>query len=121
MSDGYLRKREFYGDESGGLMVTAFTAQTTVQKCPPSSAIHVQRGHFRVNNASGGVTWTLQDSAGVVVATVSAAAATVSPTGDFDFGPAGVALTAGADLVFVPSAPGAVGAVSWEAYPQLTT
>ncbi len=123
MSDGYLRKREFYGDDGGSLAVTAFTGQTTLVKCPPGAyAFHVQRVHLHVNTGVGGVTWAVQDSAGLPVTTVSAAATTGDPAGaEFDFGPSGLTLTQGADLVFVPSAPGAVGAVTWDAFHQLTT
>ncbi len=121
MSDGFLRKREFFGDASGSLSVTPFTSQTTVLKCRVGDTLHVQRAHLHVNTGVGGVTWTLQDSAGVPVCTLSAAATTVEPAGEFIFGPTGFALTPGADLVFVPSSPGAVGAVTWDAYPELTT
>src|SRR5678816_2232514 len=108
MSDGYLRKRQFFGDLSGSLSVTPFTNNVTLLTCRPGEALHIQRVHVHCNTGVGGVTWALQDSAGVPVTNVPAAAATVDPAGDQDFGQDGFTLTTGANLVFVPSAPGAV-------------
>jgi hypothetical protein len=122
MSDGYLRKREFYGDGSGSLSVTAFTTQTTLLTCRATDAIHLQRVHLHVNTGIAGLSWAIQDSAGMPVTTVSAAAPTADPAAaEYDFGPNGLTLTTGASLQFVPSAPGAIGAVTWDAFTQLTT
>jgi hypothetical protein len=118
--DGYLRKREFYGDYSGSLPVTAFTGATTLVACKPGHAIHVQRISSPVSTAVGGATWTFKDSAGVVIANPSVATVTADPSAaTTDFGPDGVTLTAGADLVFTPSVGGAAGVVTWDAFQQL--
>lgn len=123
MSDGYTRKRQFYGDWSGSLPVTAFVGQSTLVACKPSYAIHVQRVYAPVTGAVGGVTWSFKDSTGAVtIATESAATVTVDAASvTYDFGQDGITLPTGADFVFVPSQTGAAGAVTWDAFQKLAT
>jgi len=121
MSDGYLRKRQFYGDLSGSLSVTPFTNQTVLVTCRVGDALHIQRLHVHCTIGLAGASWVFQDSAGVPVMTVPVAATTTDPSGDQDFGQDGFVLTPGASLVFVPSAPGASGIVTWDAFSKLTT
>ncbi len=124
MSDGYRYNRKFHGDNGGSLVVTPFTGQTTLLACgfKKQNCIHLQRLHIHVSVALAGVTWSIQDSAGVLI--TGAVPASTAPTQDpiaaeYDFGPVGLVLTQGADLVFVPSAPGASGDITWDAYQEL--
>jgi hypothetical protein len=118
MSDGYRRQRLWYGDYGGGLLVTALTSNTTLIAGKTNYIVYVQRVHIHVNSPQPGVTWTVQDSNGnLVTGTVDATKQTIDPAGaEYDFGPAGIPLSAGAGLLFVPSASGAQGMVSWDAY-----
>ncbi len=118
MSDGYLFYRKLYGTWSGSLPVTTLTGATTLVMVgfKGQNRIYVQRIHVNIVTA-GAVTWTIEDSAGVDVVVFSAAVVGPPNTGfDFDFGPIGFALTPGTNLVFTPSAPGAAGSLSWDAY-----
>jgi len=124
MSDGYYKYRQQYGSDSGSLAVTAFTGQTTLAtaKFKGQNTVYVQRLHIHVSSASAGVTWSIQDSAGVLVTGLipASVAPTPDPAGaEYDFGPVGFNLTKGASLVFVPSGLGAVGDITWDAYQRL--
>ena len=86
--------------------------------------IWVQRVHIHVTAGMMGTTWNIQDSTGASI--TGNVSTTPSPTADpiaaeYDFGPEGVALTAGANLVFVPSSGGAAGVITWDAYQKLSS
>ena len=124
MADGYRYNRKFGGDSGGSLIVGAFTGQTTLLVCgfKKQNCIHLQRLHIHISQALAGQTWSVQDSAGVLVTgqIPVAAAPTQDPiAAEYDFGPKGFILTQGADLVFVPSAIGAIGDITWDAYQEL--
>lgn len=137
MSDGYRKQRNIYGNYGGSLPVTALTGQTTLVS--PRGAdpyggayiIWVQRIHVHITGAGTG-TWDVQDSNGTsLIGPISTVQKTTTvgdlqsvPTEDpiqaeFDFGPEGTPLVAGDSLVFVPSATGATGIITWDAYQRL--
>lgn len=116
MSDGYRRNRVWYQDESGGFQVTVLTGTTTLAVHRDTNTIYVQRVHVQITSGLG-VTWSVQGSDGlVIIATIDASK--VGPQ-DFDFGAWGVPLTVATDLVLVPSAGGAAGSITWDAYQRL--
>lgn len=118
MADGYLAFQKNYRPASGALLVTPLKGVTALVTVVGTSTIYVQRLHVHVSSAMAGVTWTIADSAGIAIAwPLSAAVVGPSPNGfDLDFGPVGIALTAGTSLVFTPSAGGATGVIAWDAY-----
>ncbi len=127
MSDGYLFNRKHYGDWGGSIEVLSLSSGTIpMVKCSfkAQNQIWIQRIHIHISTALAGVTWTVQDSTGVTV--LGPISAAVAPTQDpiaaeYDFGPKGLAITPGADLQLVLSAPGASGDVTWDAYQRLRT
>ncbi len=124
MSDGYYKYRVKYGNNSGSLAVGALTGQTTLLTAgfKGQNTIYVQRLHIHISSAQAGVTWSIQDTAGVLVTgqVPASTAPTPDPVGaEYDFGPIGFKLTQGANLIFVPSGLGAVGDITWDAYQRL--
>lgn len=118
MSDGYLRNREFYGDDGGDLTVTAATDDTTLITCKAAHTIFVQRAKVGVTTASA-TTWNLKDSTGLSIS--GALSANSAPTQyPLDYGPRGKALTPGANFVLDVGAVGAAGLVTWEAFQKYT-
>lgn len=109
------RYRSTYGDYSGGLSVTPFIGTTTLASGKTNHAIYVQRLSVHAASGLAGVTWSVEDSAGKPLSG-AVSVATGPAQVDYDFGAAGVALTTGADLTFVPSATGVEGTVTWDAY-----
>lgn len=140
MSDGYVKKRSTYGDYSGSLLVTPLTGTTTLVSLRGADSlggaytIYVQRVHVHCSTGQAGTTWDVKDSNGnsltgaisVESRVTSVGNLTSIPTQDpiqaeFDFGPDGVALSSLATLQFVPSATGASGVISWDAYQKLAS
>lgn len=132
MSEAYRRQRTTFGDYSGALLVTPLTGTTTLVSPKVAGStlegtgwtIYVQKIHIRVTAGQAATTWSVQDGAGVsLTGSLSAAAAPSTDTNgaEFDLGPVGIPLTAASALTFVPSAQGAAGIVSWEAYQRLTS
>ena len=118
MSDGYSKYLTFYQDVSGSLAIgSADVTLVTVRNV--SHSLFLQKAHVQVTGASAGKTWQLKDSGGQEL-TGPFDAGTDGSHWDMDFGPAGLQLTEGANLVFDVSASGATGVVSWEAYQKLT-
>lgn len=116
MSDGYRRNRVWYGDNGGSLTVTPFTTTTTLVTHKAKSAIYVQFIRIQITGALAATTWSLQDSLTGVSLTGAISAAVAPVNTVIDLGPAGIPLSNLADLTFVPSAPGATGIISWDAY-----
>lgn len=126
MSDGYLRQRQIYGNYSGSLSVTSLTGQTTLVTAKPAGkldtgySIFVQRVKITVTGALAGATWSVQDSTGVQV-TGNVTVASAPAVFEYDFGPEGFELSTSANLVFVPSATGASGIITWDATQKLNS
>ena len=108
---------------SGDQTVTTSTDNTTLATARNAShTIFLQKVHVSITGASAGKTWQLTDSASTPVQlTGPFATDTDGSHFDRDFGPDGIALTAGANLVLDISATGAAGFVSWEAYQRPTS
>ena len=123
MSDGYEKFRTFYQDFSGNQVVGTGTGDTTLKSVRNTShTIFVQKVHVQVTGASAGKTWQLTDSASPVrEVTGPFPTDTDGSHYDMDFGPEGVPLTEGKDLLLDVSAAGAAGIVTWEAYQKLTS
>ncbi len=134
--DGYSKNRSAYSDCSGSVIVGALTGGPLTLKAVPVYAnspftMFVQAVYATITTPQAGLTWTVQDSNGVLVCviptdsvTAKGAALGASPAGGFKFnlGARGVALTPGANLVLTLSGGGAAGLVSWDAYyRQLST
>lgn len=124
MSDGYRKQRNLFGNYGGGLLVTPFIGQSTLVPAKTLHTIWLQRVHVHVASGLAGVTWSIEDSAGNKI--TGDLVTTPSPTQDpiaaeFDFGPEGVPLTAGSNLLFIPSATGARGTITWDAYQKLSS
>lgn len=143
MSDGYRKQRNIYGNMGGSLLVTPFIGQTTLaapsgaRTIPPTDSgytLFLQRVHVHCSVGQAGTTWAIQDSGGnsytgaikLDPATTAVGDLQGIPTQDpiqaeFDFGPEGIGLPAGASLQFVPSATGAMGVITWDAYQRLSS
>lgn len=118
MADGYRRQRSWYGDNSGGLLVTALVNSQTLVTARAKHTIYVQRAKFQVTGVNDPGTWEITDSTGLAI--TGQVSTTTIPNGyEVDFGANGVPITPGADLLFVTSSGGATGAVTWEAYQRM--
>ena len=98
----------------GGADVTLKTARKA------GFSIFLQRAHVQITAASAGKTWEIKDSTGVEL-TGPFPTDTDGSHYDMDFGPEGVQLTEGSNLVLDVSAAGATGVVTWEAYQRQTS
>lgn len=116
----YNKLRTVYQNVSGQLNVLAATTTSTLQTGKANYTIYLQKVHVEVTAGSAAKTWTFQDSAGTPILLVPSLDASAIAHFDFDFGPRGIPLTEGKDLVLSISAAGAGGWVSWEAYSKLT-
>lgn len=117
MADGYVRQRNYYGNDSGALTVTALTAGQTLRSPRAQSQLYVQRVKLVVSGVLAGATWDVRDSlSGQSLLPGGAVSVATSVNLDVDMGANGVKLTPLASLVFVQSAPGAVGYLEWDAY-----
>lgn len=121
MGEPYRRLRTFYQDVSGSFNVLAVSTTTTLQTGKTNDTIFLQKAHFEITTTSATKTWTLQDSAGSPIILIPPVDASAVAHFDFDFGPNGIPLTVGKDLVLAISAAGAGGWVTWEAYSKRTT
>lgn len=120
MGEPYRRKRTFYQDISGSLLVAAAaTTSTLVTVRNGNNTLYVQRVHIEVTT-TGAFTWSFQDSAGTPIPIVPSVSTAAVAHFDFDFGPEGVPCTVGKNLVLSISAAGAAGWVTWEGYSKLT-
>lgn len=122
MPRDYHGYRSFYQDVSDSLNVTTATDDATLVTVRNAShTIFLQKCHVQVTGPSAGVSWQLRDSASTPVQlTGPFAVDTDGSHFDMDFGPEGVPLTEGTNLVLDVSATGAAGKVTWEAYSRLT-
>ena len=122
MSDGYLRKREFFGDLCGNYRIgAADTGLITLVAAIPLQTIFLQGLHIEVTTLTGSELWSFQDGAGTPIPNVPNVSAAAIGHFDFDFGPGGLPLTeAQAFVLNVSGAVGAIGWVTWEAYKKLT-
>ena len=118
MALDYEGYRRFYQDVSGNLDAGPVDA-TLVTARNSSHSLFLQKAHIQITGASAGKTWQLKDSAGVEL-TGPFATDTDGAHFDMDFGPKGIQLTQGSNLLFDVSAAGATGWVSWEGYQKLT-
>ncbi len=118
MADGYLNSQKLYGNDGGSLVVTAFTGTTTLVTHRLKQTIYVQRIRVRVTAALAGTTWSIEDSTGVSL-TGAMSVATAPADFDIDLGSHGAGVTALADLLFIPSATGAKGVITWDAFQKL--
>jgi len=109
-----------YEDVSGNLTGVGGADVTLKTARKAGFSIFLQRAHIQITGASAGKTWQLTDSAGVQL-TGPFPTDTDGSHYDPDFGPEGVQLTEGANLVFDVSAGGATGVISWEAYQKQTS
>jgi len=112
--------RNFYGDLGGSQAVAVGTGDTTLATCKTNHTVFVQRLHLQVTTGSSGKTWSIEDSNGVSI-TGPIPCDTAPMSIELDYGPIGIALSAGYNLVLNVSAAGAIGLVTWDAYQKLTT
>lgn len=118
MADGYLKQRVWYGDNSGGLLVTALVNSQTLVPARAKHTIYVQRVRFVVTGILDPGTWELQDSLGNSI--TGQVQTTTIPNGyEVDFGANGTPIGPNADLLFVASGGGATGSVTWDAYQRM--
>ena len=118
MGEPYRRQRTYYQDVSDNLSVAAGTDDTTLVTVKSGNTIFLQKAHIQITGASAGKTWQLTDSDGLQL-TGPFPTDTDGSHYDMDFGPIGVKLTAGKNLLLDVSAAGAAGQVTWEGYQRL--
>lgn len=127
MAGDYAFYRRQYSDKTTDLNVVAATDDTTIITAKSAKhTIFVQKITVDITTYSA-KTWLFKDSAGtpVPVAAISIPAAAVALPSEsnsivFDFGPKGIALTEGKNLLLDVSAAGAAAFVHVEAYEKLT-
>jgi len=119
MLDGYRRNLTFYQDVSGNRVDVGGADVTLVTVRNAFHSLFLQKAHIQITGASANKTWQLKDSSGIEL-TGPFATDTDGSHFDMDFGPNGVQLTEGSNLVLDVSAAGATGIISWEAYQKLT-
>jgi hypothetical protein len=119
----YTQKRIFYQDISGNLILGTGTDDTTLVTARTAShTVFIQKAHIQITGASNGKTWQLVDSASTPVQiTGPFPTDTDGSHYDMDFGPVGVPLTEGKNLVVDVSAAGAAGVITWEGYSRITS
>jgi hypothetical protein len=123
MDDQYSQYRRFYEDISVGLPILATdTTKNIVTARGPLYTIFVQRISPRINGASAGKTWDVQDNNSTPISLTGPLACDIAPNdfGPIDFGAEGVPLTQGKNLRVVISAAGASGIISVSGYQKLT-
>lgn len=122
MALDYGDYRSFYQDVSNSLNITTATGNTTLVTVRNTAhTIFLQKVHVQITGASAGKTWQLTDSASTPVQlTGPFSADTDGSHFDMDFGPKGVPLTQGTNLLLDMSGTGAAGKVTWGAYSRLT-
>lgn len=118
MADGYTKQRVYYGDNSGGLLVTALINSLTLVPARAKHTIYVQRVKFVVTGILDPGTWEVQDSTGAPI-TGQISTASIPNGYEVDFGANGTPISPNADLLFVVSGGGALGSITWEAYQRL--
>jgi hypothetical protein len=109
----------FYGDAvlNGTTAVTAHASRSS------NHTIYVQRLVLSITTHAA-KTVTVKDSAGLVIAAhldAAAEASGIPPVVEWNFGPHGVALGAGKDLIVVTEASGVAGLVHYEGYEKLSS
>lgn len=127
MAGDYAFYRRQYSDKTTDFIAVAATDDSTVISAKSAGhTIYVQKITVHITTYSA-KTWTFEDSAGtpVPIGHISIPAAAVALPSEsnsmvLDYGPKGIALTAGKDLKLMMSAAGAAGAVHIEAYEKLT-
>lgn len=127
-SDAYIDKRNQKGDRSGNLLVGP-TVSPVVLIAARNANWTIYLQNLRVHLATPGFEgsyWSFRDStfmqiSGQIQTDHTSVSMGFPYSFDIDFGPNGIALTAGADFVFDPIASGAYGTITWNAYHDLTT
>ena len=129
MAGDYNKYRMAHADRSVDRTVLAATDYTTANALitvrNSSHTLYIQRIVVNVTTYAAKI-WTFQDNAGtpVSIGKVTIGAAAPATEGDqtvtIEFGPVGVALTAGKNLMMLMDATGAAGQVHVEAYERLT-
>ena len=122
MPGNYEQYRKFYQDVSGSLILGTGTDDSTLVTVRNANhTLYLQKAHVQITGASAGKTWQLTDSAATPVQLTGPFATDTDGTHfDMDFGPVGVPLTEGKNLLLDLSATGAAGVVTWEGYQKLT-
>ena len=119
--DGYLRKRQIFGNNSGSVQVaTGDSATKTLVTAKTNYTVFLQHATIKVTVASAGKTLTIQDHAGNSVG--GAIPCDTAPAEfDMDFGAEGFGLTGGngSNLELAISGAGAAAIVTWDAYQKL--
>ena len=118
MGEPYRRQRTFYQDISDNLSVAAGTDDTTLVTVKSGYTIFLQKAHVQITQASAGKSWQITGSDGLQL-TGPFPTDTDGSHYDMDFGPKGVQLTAGTNLVLDVSLTGAAGQVTWEGYQRV--
>jgi hypothetical protein len=125
MARDYAFYQRQYTSKNATATILAATDDTTLVTAKSANhTIYVQKIHITTYSAK---TWNFEDSNGTPkdIAHVSIPAAAVALPSEsnaivHDFGPEGIALTEGKNLVLDVSAAGAAGIVTVEAYEKLT-
>ena len=126
MAGDYLQHQFNHTRKVTDFFVLAATDDSTLITAKSANhRLYIQKLVISITTYSA-KTWTFEDSAAtpVPIAHISIAAAAeahVSESGtiEFDFGPTGIALTLGKNLLLNVSAAGAAGAIHVEAYEKL--
>jgi hypothetical protein len=127
MSDGYLRRQRNYSTRSGSMLISTMVPVVLVTCRSVLYSLFLQRVQLYVASPGfEGSYWKLIDSCNVPISgqlqTDHAPASAGFPyTYSLDFGPEGLALSPGANLVLDGTISDAHGSIVWDAYCKLTT
>ena len=121
--DGYIKRRSHNRDISGQRAVNTTGATSTLVTAKSANyTIYIQRAYVTVTTGSASVTWSLQDSAATPVSITGLLSVATAPSSyESDYGPEGVALSAGTNLTLTLSATGAAGIVKYDGYMRLSS
>lgn len=127
MAGDYAFYKRQYTDKTTDFVAVAATDDTTLISAKSAGhTLFIQKITVNITTYSA-KTWTFKDSAGtpVPIGHISIPAAAVALPSEsnsmvIDFGPKGLALTVGTNLLLDVSAAGAAGAIHIEAYEKLT-
>lgn len=116
--NSYTKLRACYQDISDQAVVNATGTSVTLQTSRSANfAFFLQRYHVQVSTGATGKTWSIEDSNSTPRMASGLLPVDTAPLSyERDFGPLGLQLTAGKNLVLTISAAGAGGVVTYEGY-----
>lgn len=118
----YRRMQTLYRNLSTGVNIASGATGATLATVDAGGAytIFLQKIHIEITTGSSGKTWNIADSGTGAANIIPSLDAGAISHYDFDFGQYGMPLEQGKNLILTPSAAGAAGKITIEAYQKPT-